>query len=294
MSHTTIPTWNSSDSSDEEPASQQVRKWYRSAFSINLMKNYGSKDKKDPTHLWSPMLGEWAPEFETIKTPIFTLFGPQTHQIMACPFPGGEDPIDDINRASNGLFLPSSISELFERYKIIIVPHSDGKHQQHEQQQQKEKAAEAKALKPQEWKSLVLDCKQLRDCSLPVLGENGKVADLHERKLVFQPGHPFRPSALYLYLHYLQAMLRFVEQETAKEEEGEVEVEEVDGVEEVERMIKMAGQLAGFDKADWWALQEEIDCREIIILAIDRGSFWPQKCEHGRVTVEKERAWAPV
>lgn len=277
MSHTyKIPY----DSSDEEVlAKSQKRESRRQKFSMSLQKNYGAKNTANPPQVWSLMPGEWVPESEIYPTAIFPWF-PDPSSTASHFF--GEDAKDDIFTASNGLFLPNSIRHLFEHGQIVIVPYGDEEHQQHQQQQQEEKA-----LKPQEWKFLVPDREKLQKESLPLLRENDTVADLHERKLIFEPEHPFRPKAQYLYFHYVLAMINFAVSGTAKAEGGE-EVKEVDGEAEVKRMIEKAEKLAGFNKVDWSALQEEINFRKIIIQGLDQGLLWARKSENGSYIVKKK------
>ncbi|MCJ1462585.1 hypothetical protein MMC07_001187 [Pseudocyphellaria aurata] len=82
----------------------------------------------------------------------------------------GEDAKGELNKAANGLFLHGVFEEQFDRHKIVIVPY--------------------RGL----WNS--------------PLGAGKTFADLHQQKLIFEPNHPFRPRARYLFFHYVMAMLQ--------------------------------------------------------------------------------------
>lgn len=155
------------------------------AFILDLKQNYGCKVMGTTDHVWCPMLGEWWAKSEIEAAHLFPLsLGQET---MSYIF--GDDAKNEINKAPNGLFLHGTVEEAFDRHKIIIVP-CEGE------------------TKPQEWKFLVLDRGGQWNAPLKVLGKGCTFADLHQRKLIFEPTHSSRPRARYLYFHYVMAMLR--------------------------------------------------------------------------------------
>jgi hypothetical protein len=95
---------------------------------------------------------------------------------------------DETNRAAKGLFLQYSVEQAFDHHQLIIVPRGE-------------------ETKPQEWKFLILDKEGLINTKLD-FSVVKTFADLHERKLIFQPGNELRARARYLYFHYILAMLK--------------------------------------------------------------------------------------
>ena len=104
----------------------------------------------------------------------------------------GKDAKGEIKKAPNGLFCtsqPGLAGQVFDRHIRIVVP------------------CETKT-KPQDWKFLILGRGGLQNSLLKTLGKDCTFADLHQRKLIFESANSFRPSARYLYFHYVMAMLR--------------------------------------------------------------------------------------
>lgn len=155
------------------------------AFVIDLKNQYGSKVISKNDFVWNTVTGTWRYRADMTAAHLFPLsFGQAT---MTYIF--GKDAEDEINKAANGLFLPGVIEHALARHKIAIVP-CEGE------------------TDPQEWKWIVLDQGGQWYVPLEVLSETSTFADLHQRKLIFQPGNSFRPRARYLYFHYAMAILR--------------------------------------------------------------------------------------
>ncbi|MCJ1466016.1 hypothetical protein MMC07_004635 [Pseudocyphellaria aurata] len=162
-------------------------------FMYDLRANYGAKKIARDHHVWCPMLGKWVLKCTVEAAHLFPFsLGQQT---MTYIF--GDDADGEMNKASNGLFLYGHIHEKFNRHWITIVP------------------CETETEKPQEYKFLVLD-QDIWNHELDDLGKGCTYADLHERKLIFESKHSYRPSARYLYFHYLMAMLRIAHGQRAK------------------------------------------------------------------------------
>lgn len=155
------------------------------SFIRDLKEKYGAKKVEGAKWVWSPVEGDWADKRDVKAAHVFPLsFGQET---MTYIF--GEEVKGELNMASNGLFLPGSVEGAFDNHQVIIVPCET-------------------ETKPQEWRFLVLDRGGLWKTPLKILGPGCTFADLHGRQLAFEPNHPFRPRARYLYFHYVMAILR--------------------------------------------------------------------------------------
>ncbi|MCJ1426394.1 hypothetical protein MMC29_004297, partial [Sticta canariensis] len=165
---------------DDVPSVKRPRELTQGAFILDLKNNYGCKVVGTTDYVWSPMVGCWFGKSE-IKAAAHLIPLSLGQETMSYIF--GDDAKDEINKASNGLFLHGTVEEAFDRHKIVIVP-CEGE------------------TKPQEWKFLVLDRGGTMGFPITSFG-NG----LH-RKLIFEPAHSFRPRARYLCFHYVMAMLR--------------------------------------------------------------------------------------
>ena len=157
----------------------------QSSFMLDLKEKYGEKKVEKARWVWSPVEGDWVDKRDVKAAHLFPLsLGQDT---MTYIF--GEEVKEEMNKAPNGLFLHHSVEGAFDNHQLIIVP------------------CEAQT-QPQEWRFLVLDRGGLWNTPLRVLGPGCTFADLHGRQLIFEPNHPFRPRARFLYFHYVIAMLR--------------------------------------------------------------------------------------
>ena len=158
---------------------------HQSAFVKELESKYGHQKFGKAKHVWSPVIGDWVARGDVKAAHLFPLSLGQ----KSMNFIFGPEAQDEMNRAPNGLFLQSSIEQAFDQHQLIIVPCGEEN-------------------RPQEWKFLILDKGGLSNTKLHILGAQSTFANLHERKLIFQPGNDFRPRARYLYFHYVMAMLK--------------------------------------------------------------------------------------
>ncbi len=151
----------------------------QSYFRRDLESVYGNKKEGRFRYVWCPSSGGWEYRSNVKAAHIFpTSLG---QDLMTCIF--GPDAAGELFTARNGLFLQPMIEEAFDKHLIVIVPTEEAR----------------------EWKFLVLDRSGLWNAKI----EKGRTfADLHNSKLVFQPGRDARPRARYFYFHYLLAMLR--------------------------------------------------------------------------------------
>jgi hypothetical protein len=151
-------------------------------FVESLCEHYGHIKDGTQLQVWDVTRGCFAPRVYMTAAHIFPLAMGQ----KSMDYIFGEDAEDEINRARNGLFLPSGVEKSYDAHRLVIVP--DGPQ-----------------TVPQDYKFLVLDKTGL--WNQPAFQDNTPFKDLHGRKLRFQPGNNFRPRARYLYFRYILAML---------------------------------------------------------------------------------------
>ncbi len=149
------------------------------SFVEDLRSAYGHKKEGKVLHVWCPVTGDWEPRASVKAAHIFPACLGQS--MMSYVF--GPDADRELNSAKNGLFLPHTIEEAFDRHQVVIVPGAG----------------------PKGWKFMVLDRSGLWTART---GTKKTFADLHNEELQFRSGNDFRPRARYLYFHYLLAMLR--------------------------------------------------------------------------------------
>ena len=166
----------------------------QSNFTRDLAERYGTKSVGKFKYVWSPVKGDWVMRGSVKAAHLFPLaLGQAT---MTYIF--GSETDHELNRAQNGLFLDPNVEEIFDKHLLTIVPFEEGS---------------------PDWKIIILDRSGIWNSPAPFLGENKTGADLHNLKLVFQPGNPFRPRARYLYFHYVMAMLK-IGRSSQKEKAG--------------------------------------------------------------------------
>ena len=103
----------------------------------------------------------------------------------------GEDSVGELFHPRNGLILTSAVEKRFDRHQLVIVPADGAK-------LQKDGTIDRWVLK-------VMDV-SIKDQLISTLNDSERVSDLHERKLIWKTSA--RPTARYLYFHYLIAALR--------------------------------------------------------------------------------------